>query len=158
MPKPSLVFVFNVLPSNFLSRCTAYSLTGSTTYRTPKPFSRRLFQERRGANRGEDFNCDVPNVELPLLYAIHKLLHADLLIAELGGAPNSLNRCTAYSPTGPTMYRTSKPLLRRFSQERRGRNRGEDFTGDVANVALSFLHAIHILRRAASCAPHTPSG
>merc|ERR1719277_1939588 len=36
--KPSFVVDFSFLPSNSLSCCTAYSSTGSTMYRTSKPF------------------------------------------------------------------------------------------------------------------------
>merc|ERR1711957_454278 len=40
--RPSLVVDFNFLPSNSFNCCTAYSSTGSTMYKTSKPFLRRV--------------------------------------------------------------------------------------------------------------------
>merc|ERR1719486_1087641 len=41
-PRPSFVVDFSFLPSNSLSCCTAYSSTGSTMYKTSRPFFRRF--------------------------------------------------------------------------------------------------------------------
>merc|ERR1719407_88078 len=38
--RPSFVVLFNFLPSNSFSCCTAYSSTGSTMYKTSRPFFR----------------------------------------------------------------------------------------------------------------------
>merc|ERR1719437_13699 len=42
MSRPSLVVLFNFLPSNSLSCCKAYSSMGSTMYKTSRPFLRRV--------------------------------------------------------------------------------------------------------------------
>merc|ERR1712063_52951 len=42
MSKPSFVVDFSFFPSNSFNCCTAYSSTGSTMYRTSKPFLRRF--------------------------------------------------------------------------------------------------------------------
>merc|ERR1719446_93901 len=41
-PRPSLVVLLSFFPSNSLSCCTAYSSTGSTMYRTSRPFFLRV--------------------------------------------------------------------------------------------------------------------
>merc|ERR1712146_250863 len=51
MSRPSFVVDFNFLPSNSFSCCTAYSSTGSTIYKTSRPFFRRF------SRNGDDDTC-----------------------------------------------------------------------------------------------------
>merc|ERR1719235_3020792 len=83
MSRPSFVVDFSFLPSNSFSCCTAYSSTGSTMYRTSRPFFRR-FSRNGDDDLSHALAGDVIDVVLALLHAIHILFQTDGFITRFG--------------------------------------------------------------------------